>query len=86
MHNDEPLTGSNFDLVPKDPDRGRGLAAHNRTQNYLASALRDPGWIPKSPKPSEPQYDLAWTAHEMLFVCEVKSLTPDNEDRQLQDR
>ena len=68
----------------RDPDSsGRGLAAHNRTQNFLASAVRDLSWIPKSPKPSEPQYDLAWIAHDMLFVCEVKSLTPDNEERQL---
>jgi hypothetical protein len=68
----------------KDPDSaGRGLAAHSRTQNYLASVVRDLSWLPKSPKPSEPQYDLAWIAHDMLFVCEVKSVTSDNERRQL---
>ena len=68
----------------KDPDSaGRGLAAHSRTQNYLAGVIRDLSWLPKSPKPSEPQYDLAWIAHDMLFVYEVKSLTSENEQRQL---
>jgi len=56
-----------------------GLQLITERRIILQAPLRDPGWIPKSPKPSEPQYDLAWTAHEMLFVCEVKSLTPDNE-------
>ena len=32
---------------------------------------------------AEPQYDLAWLANDMLYVCEVKSLTQDNEQRQL---
>jgi hypothetical protein len=68
----------------KDPDSvGRGLAAHNRTQNYLANAIRDIGWLARSPSSSEPQYDLAWLANDMLYVCEVKSLTTDNEERQL---
>ena len=62
---------------------GRGLAAHSRTQNYLAGIIRDLSWMPRSPRTSEPQYDLAWIAHDMLFVCEVKSLTSDNEERQL---
>ena len=68
----------------KDPDSaGRGLAAHNRTQNYLANVIREIGWLARSPSASEPQYDLAWLVNDMLFVCEVKSLTPQNEERQL---
>ena len=45
--------------------------------------IRDLGWLARSPTASEPQYDLAWMAHDMLFVCEVKSLTSVNEERQL---
>ena len=68
----------------KEPDSaGRGLAAHNRTQNYLANAISSMGWLARSPTDSEPQYDLAWLANDMLYVCEVKSLTEDNEERQL---
>ena len=68
----------------KDPDSiGRGLAAHNRTQNHLANIIREIGWLARSPASSEPQYDLAWLANDMLWVCEVKSLTRENEERQL---
>ena len=68
----------------RDPDgAGRGLAAHNRTQNGLADIIRNLGWLARSPVVSEPQYDLAWLANDMLYVCEVKSLTQDNEERQL---
>ena len=45
--------------------------------------IREIGWLARSPTASEPQYDLAWLANEMLWVCEVKSLTRDNEERQL---
>jgi len=62
---------------------GRGLAAHNRSQNYLANVVRELGWLARSPLASEPQYDLAWLANDMLYVCEVKSLTSANEERQL---
>ena len=68
----------------KDPDSaGRGLAAHGRTQNYLANVIREIGWLARSPVALEPQYDVAWLANDMLYVCEVKSLTPENEERQL---
>jgi hypothetical protein len=70
--------------LSRDPDSaGRGLTAHNRTQNYLADIIRAIGWLARSPTASEPQYDLAWVAHDLLYVCEVKSLTKDNEERQL---
>jgi len=82
--NEEPPNAEQDAPRTKDPDSaGRGLAAHSRTQNYLAGVIRDLSWLPKSPKPSEPQYDLAWMAHDMLYVCEVKSLTLENEERQL---
>jgi hypothetical protein len=53
------------------------------TQNALAAALRDAGYEPRRPKPEEPQYDLAWAADDVIWVAEVKSITPQNEERQL---
>jgi hypothetical protein len=69
----------------RDPDLGgRGLRAHNVTQNLLASAVERAGFTPRRPKPEEPQYDLAWeTAEAVVWVAEVKSITPENEERQL---
>ena len=67
-----------------DPDRiGLGLAAHNRTQNTIAEIVRALGWNPRSPAANEPEYDLAWKTKVGVFVCEVKSLTPANEERQM---
>jgi hypothetical protein len=68
----------------RDPDSaGRGLAAHNKTQNFVAHAVRELSWIPRSPTQDEPEFDLAWMIGKTLFVCEVKSLTAANEERQL---
>ena len=67
-----------------DPDiAGRGLAAHNRVQNALAEAARAVGHTPRRPSPDEPNYDLAWEAGGVTWVAEVKSITAENEERQL---
>lgn len=67
-----------------DPDLGgRGLRAHNLTQNLLASVVEQAGHVPRRPRPDEPQYDLAWEADEIVWVAEIKSITPQNEERQL---
>ena len=67
-----------------DPDLGgRGLRAHNRTQNLLAIVVGQAGYFPRCPKPEEPQYDLAWEAGDLVLVAEVKSITQRNEERQL---
>jgi len=67
-----------------DPDiAGRGLQAHNTTQNALAEAVTRAGYDPRSPSPDEPDYDLAWLANEAVHVAEVKSITAENEERQL---
>jgi hypothetical protein len=67
-----------------DPDLGgRGLQAHNITQNLLAAAVEEAGYVPRRPKPDEPQYDIAWEAGEVVWVAEVKSITRQNETRQL---
>jgi hypothetical protein len=67
-----------------DPDLGgRGLRAHNVTQNLLASVVEQAGHHPRRPKPEEPQYDLAWEQGDVTWVAEIKSITPQNEERQL---
>ena len=67
-----------------DPDTaGRGLAAHGRTQNLLAQAVEAAGYSPRHPGENEPNFDLAWEADGVIRVAEVKSLTPQTEERQL---
>jgi hypothetical protein len=67
-----------------DPDlAGRGKAAHDRTQNLLAAAVERAGHQPLRPKPEEPQFDLAWETAIEVWVTEVKSLTQENEMRQM---
>ena len=62
----------------------RGLRAHAQTQNELADYLEWHGIRPLSPMPHEPQFDLAFEVVEVLTVVEVKSITDDNREKQLQ--
>jgi hypothetical protein len=61
----------------------RGLKGHANTQNELARVLSDAGLKPRSPLPHEPNFDLAWENEGNIFVAEVKSITDDNEEKQL---
>lgn len=79
-------TGSRKHPVPPtfDPDLvDRGSRAHGRIQKAVADFLRSQGLSPRSPRPSEPLYDISWSADDQIWVAEVKSLTFDNEERQL---
>jgi len=70
--------------VGSDPDlSGRGRCAHNATQNAMAAALTAAGYRPLSPRPEDPQFDVAWVTDSEVWVCEVKSLTPQNEMSQM---
>jgi hypothetical protein len=82
---DENLPDPEKEAPPsRDPDiAGRGLAAHNRTQNMIAGILRRLGIEPLSPAHDEPEFDIAWKRGETFYVCEVKSITTANEERQL---
>lgn len=62
---------------------GRGLRAHNRTQNLLAVAVRQAGFDPRSPDRGDVEWDLMWQAGDETWVAEVKSISPENEERQL---
>jgi hypothetical protein len=57
--------------------------AHKKTQALLAAHLEDRGLIPRSWSFLEPFYDLAWEDGDFFFVAEIKSLTRQNEERQL---
>jgi hypothetical protein len=61
----------------------RGLKGHADTQNELARVLRSAGIEPRSHRPQEPNFDLAWTADGTVFVAEIKSITDANEEGQL---
>lgn len=67
-----------------DPDeRDRATQAHARTQNALAAAVQRRGCQPRSPAGGT-LFDLAWEEQDgSLVVAEVKSTTPQNEERQL---
>jgi hypothetical protein len=41
------------------------------------------GIEPRSPRPDEANFDIAWQLGSKTFVAEVKSLTDSNEERQL---
>jgi hypothetical protein len=61
----------------------RGLAGHVNTQNAVADALVAAGLTPRSPRADEPNFDLAWDKDGTVYVAEVKSITDQNEERQL---
>jgi hypothetical protein len=61
----------------------RGLRGHAATQNALAKYLRERGLNPRSPRPDEPNFDLAWVNQKVSWIAEVKSLTKANEEKQL---
>jgi hypothetical protein len=81
---DEETKAERSEVYKVDPDRiDRGTQAHRRTQNLLAALLQGRGLTPKSWSGAEPPYDLAWEDGATLFVAEIKSLTLQNEERQL---
>jgi hypothetical protein len=72
-----------------DPDKiDRGTTAHKETQDALAEALRKANLKPRSPKPGDPAFDIAWRNDDVkgvavAFIGEVKSLTDENETWQI---
>lgn len=70
-----------FAVDPSLVDRGN--RGHAVTQNALAAFVIDNGLEPRSPVAQEPDYDLAWSDGDAVVVCEVKSVTDENEEKQL---
>lgn len=61
----------------------RSLRNHASTQNALADFVEAHGWEPRSPRAEEPNFDLLWSTADRVTVAEVKSIRPENEERQL---
>lgn len=75
------------EILPSAPDTRLlefAIHAHVALQNNLAAEAAQRGLSVRLPGPGEPPYDLAWLDElNRLTVCEVKSLTPENEVAQL---
>ena len=67
-----------------DPDKlGDGFERHNKTQNLMAGYLSERNCTVLSPGPTDPKFDLFWVGQNGSYVCEVKSITGENEESQL---
>ncbi|HWR51345.1 MAG TPA: hypothetical protein VN428_09575 [Bryobacteraceae bacterium] len=81
---DEQAAVAERELFPVDPELiERGVRGHATTQNRLAEHLRSSDLEPRSSRSDEPNFDIAWTSGGQLFVGEVKSITENNEEKQL---
>lgn len=88
MQQPEDVAVKPSELWRRDPAvLERAHRGHRKTQNALARALEarslTPQQPPKSRSSSIPDYDLAWEHGDRWFVVEVKSLSDDNEEKQL---
>jgi len=67
-----------------DPDKIEdGFERHNKAQNMLAEFLDDKDCRVSSPSTTDPKFDLHWSGSNGSYVCEVKSITDENEESQL---
>jgi hypothetical protein len=82
---DEVAAQAERDPFPVDPAVvERGVRSHTKLQNLLARHIASAGWKPKTPDSGDPLWDVLWTTSDgTVWVAEVKSLTPANEERQL---
>ena len=72
------------EVYTRDPDLiDRGTAAHTNIQNDLNNLVQSHGFASLRPRSDDPQFDLAWRDGSSAIVCEVKSLTAENEVSQL---
>lgn len=73
------------DPFPVDPAVvERGVRSHAFLQNLLAAHVQGKGFEPKRPGPNDPAWDVLWRDENgEVWVAEIKSLTPSNEERQL---
>ncbi len=67
-----------------DPDAvDRATTTHAKLQNFLAESLSKNGIEARQPGVGEPPFDIGWENDGRIHICEVKSLTDDNEEKQL---
>jgi hypothetical protein len=81
---DEDASVGGFDPLQVDPAVvERGTRGHAITQNALADYIISRGVSPRSARPNEPGFDIAWMWEGALYIGEVKSVTNRNEQSQL---
>lgn len=71
-------------VLSQNPDLiDRGTVAHMDIQDLLSDFVQGRGLQPLQPLGGDPQFDLAWRESSSVVVCEVKTLTAENEVSQL---
>ena len=81
---DEQASVAERDAFSIDPGLiERGIRGHAATQNRVAAFLLSIGLQPTSPLAAEPNFDIAWRTPDRFYVAEVKSLTDQNEEKQM---
>ncbi len=72
-----------FEAFNVDPNLlDRALQIHSITQNSVANWVLGHGLLPLSPSSESCDFDIAWHSGKNLVVCEVKSLSENNEKHQ----
>lgn len=81
--NEEPRSVAESELFSNDPNLlDRALQIHSLTQNIVAKWVISGSLIPLSPRTLSCDFDIAWESDFGKIVCEVKSLSDENEVHQ----
>ena len=81
--NEEPHQVEGSELFRADPNLlDRALQIHALTQNTVANWVMGDSLTPQSPNSNKCDFDIAWESDFGRIVCEVKSLTDENEVHQ----
>jgi hypothetical protein len=81
--NEESRSVVESELFSNDPNLlDRALQIHSLTQNIVAKWVIEGSLIPLSPNSLSCDFDIAWESDFGRIVCEVKSLTVENEVHQ----
>ena len=81
--NEESRQVESSELFATDPNLlDRALQIHSLTQNTVANWVFGEQLFPQSPSSSKCDFDIAWESDFGSIVCEVKSITDENEVHQ----
>jgi hypothetical protein len=80
---EEPRNVAESELFSTDPNLlDRALQIHSLTQNTVANWVIESSLMPMSPNSIACDFDIAWESDFGKIVCEVKSLSSENEVHQ----
>jgi hypothetical protein len=80
---EEPRNVAESELFSTDPNLlDRALQIHSLTQNTVANWVIEGSLMPMSPNSIACDFDIAWESDFGKIVCEVKSLSKENEVHQ----